>query len=500
MTNLQQAVTLYFKGANLKDTDSFSKSDPYAVLMQGSAVIGTTKAVLNTASPNWNEGFDVPYYFEANQDFTIMVYDDDGKGPRGDDLVAKVDFRLAHVMGSKGLTKTFPATPGSITVTAEPSATTGNDTVEIGFVGRKMRNMDMIGKSDPYFVLSRVQPNGSKTVLHKSETKDNTLDPVWRYTKTLKVSALTAADMSTKSLLFECFDEDTSSDESMGFVSFSFQELTEAHQKQTPFVLRNAKKEDFGQVLVAHLNIVKKPSFVDLLRGGLQINVAVAVDFTGSNGDPRQKTSLHYRNPNEPNQYMKAIMSVCDILLEYDSDKMVPAFGFGAREPNGNITHFFHLNQQQSPYVPGVQGVLDAYAHSLNTMQLAGPTNFSPTINSVRRLLAEQSGANTYTVLLILTDGEITDMEDTIDAIVASETAPLSIVIVGIGNGSDFQSMSQLDGDGGRLVDSRGRRSTRDIVQFVPFNRFVQAPPQALAAEVLKEVPNQVCQWSEMRH
>jgi hypothetical protein len=83
---------------------------------------------------------------------------------------------------------------------------------------------------------------------------------------------------------------------------------------------------------------VKKPSFVDYLRGGLQLNMAVAIDFTGSNGIPKAPTSLHFMNPNAPNQYQIAISGISQILLSYDSDKRIAAFGFGAK------THFNGLN------------------------------------------------------------------------------------------------------------------------------------------------------------
>jgi hypothetical protein len=42
-------------------------------------------------------------------------------------------------------------------------------------------------------------------------------------------------------------------------------------------------------------------------------------------------------------------------------------------------------------------------------------------------------------VLLIITDGEINDMPQTIDAIVASAQQPMSIIIVGVGS-ADFSS------------------------------------------------------------
>jgi copine 5/8/9 len=72
--------------------------------------------------------------------------------------------------------------------------------------------------------------------------------------------------------------------------------------------------------------------------------------------------------------------------------------------------------------------------------------------------------------MLILTDGAIHDMAETKKLIVQNSNLPLSIVIVGIGN-ADFENMNELDGDSG-LYNSYGQKCPRDIVQFVPFNKF----------------------------
>ena len=69
--------------------------------------------------------------------------------------------------------------------------------------------------------------------------------------------------------------------------------------------------------------------------------------------------------------------------------------------------------------------------------------------------------------MLILTDGEIHDMQQTVDSVVAAADLPLSIIIVGVGN-DNFASMKKLDGDSG-LIGSNGQKAKRDLVQFVPF-------------------------------
>ena len=69
-----------------------------------------------------------------------------------------------------------------------------------------------------------------------------------------------------------------------------------------------------------------------------------------------------------------------------------------------------------------------------------------------------------YTLLLIVTDGVINDMQQTKDAIVAAADLPLSIVIVGVGN-ADFSAMVELDGDDVQLTNSIGKPAGTSIVK-----------------------------------
>jgi hypothetical protein len=67
--------------------------------------------------------------------------------------------------------------------------------------------------------------------------------------------------------------------------------------------------------------------------------------------------------------------------------------------------------------------------------------------------------------LLIITDGAISDMDQTKEAITAACDASLSIIIIGVGKG-DFTNMIELDGDHDPTV-YRASFAPRDIVQFV---------------------------------
>lgn len=87
-------------------------------------------------------------------------------------------------------------------------------------------------------------------------------------------------------------------------------------------------------------------------------------------------------------------------------------------------------------------------------------------------------------------------MHNTKQAIVSASMLPISIIIVGVGN-ADFGAMDELDSDDVRLAVG-GRYAERDIVQFVPLNKFIGnngslLRSQAdLAKEVLAEIPAQM--------
>lgn len=86
-------------------------------------------------------------------------------------------------------------------------------------------------------------------------------------------------------------------------------------------------------------------------------------------------------------------------------------------------------------------------------------------------------------------------MNESAAAIIDAAYLPLSIIIIGVGN-ADFGKMEYLDGDDG-LIDNAGRRAKRDLVQFVPFNKY-RTNPTKLAEEVLYELPTQLCEYMRM--
>ena len=95
-----------------------------------------------------------------------------------------------------------------------------------------------------------------------------------------------------------------------------------------------------------------------------------------------------------------------------------------------------------------------------------------------------------YNVLVILTNGNINDMQDTVDLIVKGSRLAFSIIVVGIGNGS-FEDIRKLDVDHKSLTDRSGNKLQRDIVQFVPFSEYYNLP-QRIVKEFLVKISKEL--------
>ena len=131
--------------------------------------------------------------------------------------------------------------------------------------------------------------------------------------------------------------------------------------------LKKAKKSShLGQVEIENFMLTQEFTFLDYLKGGVELNVMCAIDFTASNGDPTKKESLHYISEDKLNQYQSAIHGVCDILLCYDADKKVPMYGFGGCPWGKSTSHCFSLTGKDSdPWAYGLDGIMGCYKYAL---------------------------------------------------------------------------------------------------------------------------------------
>ncbi|XP_020844789.1 copine-7 [Phascolarctos cinereus] len=511
-------VELRLSCRHLLDRDPLNKSDPSVVLLmqsQGQWVeVDRTEVIKSSLHPVFSKVFTLDYYFEEVQKLRFEAYDIHGHcsiGSQDDDFLGGVECTLGQIVAQKKMTRALLLKNGkhagksTITVIAE-EISGNNGYVELSFRAKKLDDKDLFSKSDPFLEIYRINDDQSEQLVYRTEVVKNNLNPVW---ETFKVSLNSLCSCEEKRPL-KCLVWDYDSRGKHDFIgefSTTFEEMQKALEEDKvqwdcvnpKYKTKKRNYKNSGVVILSDLKIHRVYSFLDYIMGGCQIHFTVAIDFTASNGDPRNSCSLHYINPYQPNEYLKALIAVGEICQDYDSDKKFSALGFGARiPPKYEVSHDFAINfNQDDDECEGIQGVVESYQSCLPKIQLYGPTNVAPIIAKVARMAAaeERTGeASQYYILLILTDGVVTDMADTREAIVRASYLPMSIIIVGVGN-ADFTDMQILDGDDGVLRSPKGEPVLRDIVQFVPFREFKNASATALAKCVLAEVPKQVVEY-----
>lgn len=499
--------------------DIMSKSDPKVQVLERHAnetewrVVGTTETIWDNLNPDFITSFSLDFHFEEQKYLLFKVFDINDKREKisNADFIGQAECTLNEIVGSPGqqLVRTLRVpdrkeSRGIILLRTEEEQENKSKLI-MKLSGHNLEDISgWFHKYKPFFYISRKLETGAAQRVYKSEhVKGKNVS--WNQFE-ISMQALCNSDFD-RPLTIEVWDNHSNgSHKYVATAEFSVRSITEGSLKSLPLVNPEKKKKKkayrgSGSIEIRELQIVREHSFLDFITGGCNISLVVAVDFTASNMNPMSPNSLHYLNPSGYNQYQAALHSVGEILLSYDSDKKVPMYGYGAKI-YGQVSHCFPMSMNPNdPEVFGLRGMMTAYANTLRAVELSGPTLFAQVIQTAV-LQAEASGVSQqnqqYFVLLILTDGEIHDMRETVDWIVRGSYAPLSIVIVGIGK-DNFANMVKLDADDEPLVDSRGTQMMRDIVQFVPF-RSVGNSPVRLAKEVLEEIPREIANFFKIRN
>ncbi|KAK2365103.1 protein BONZAI [Trifolium repens] len=523
-------VELSFSAYDLLDMDITSKSDPmlvvYAKKVDGNfEELGRTEVVTNCLNPEWIEKINIAFHFEIVQPLVFHVYDIDttyhGVSTKtlklnDQDFIGEATCNLSEIVTkqNRSLSLKFQSKNGNnsqknlgtITIRAEETVAS-RSVVEIIFRCSNLDNKDIFSKSDPFLRVSRMVESGGTIPICKTEVIDNNLNPKW------KPVCLNFQQFGSKLILDRCKIV-TSKFVSISKMQKSIADLEKlCHERKganfvMPLKRKGQEKVLKGQLFVDHYLEKEQFSFIDYISSGFELNFMVAIDFTASNGDPQKSDSLHYIDVSgRLNSYQKAIMEVGEVIQFYDSDKRFPAWGFGGHIHGGTVSHCFNLNGARgvssgvNSEVVGVEGIMDAYSKALRRVTLSGPTLFGPVINTAAQMAAESlSSYNStkYYVLLIITDGIVTDLQESINAVVNASDLPLSILIVGVG-GADFTSMEVLDADNARLINSTGHVAARDIVQFVPM-REVQKGNISVVQSLLEELPDQFLSFMRSRN
>ncbi|KAL3891969.1 hypothetical protein ACJMK2_004303 [Sinanodonta woodiana] len=208
------------------------------------------------------------------------------------------------------------------------------------------------------------------------------------------------------------------------------------------------------------------------------------IDYTMSNRSQGKNTfggkNLHTLGSLNPYQEVICILGEVLEPLNNAPEGAIPAFGFG-----DSITQdksVFKLKSEEGE-CRGFMEVLDVYEKITPTVRLGGPTNFAPLIEKAVEIV-KRSG-NMYHILVIVADGQVSNEEETRGSIERASDYPLSIIMIGVGDGP-WDTMDEFD-------DQLPQRRF-DNFQFVNFHEVMSTsknPQAAFALNALMEIPDQ---------
>ena len=172
---------------------------------------------------------------------------------------------------------------------------------------------------------------------------------------------------------------------------------------------------------------------------------------------------------------------------DFDDDHLIPCYGFGDSTTGESSVFSFYPGNRPAK---GLQALVQRYRELVPHVSLSGPTTFAPLIRQAMRHVYHNGME--FHLLLILADGQIssTCMQETMRAIEEASMFPISIVLIGVGDGP-WEAMHYFD-------DSLPSRQW-DNFQFVEFNRVLrlsasiaeQRREASFALNALMELPDQ---------
>ena len=145
--------------------------------------------------------------------------------------------------------------------------------VTLKFSGKKLDKKDLIGKSDPYFEISRLGEHGRATLVFRSEVKDNTLNPSWK-AFSVGVARLCNGDYQ-RPLGVAVYDSDSDgSFDVIGSFETSLARLSRGAGPENVYECINEKKakksskyKNSGTLVLESVDIVTVPTFLDYIQG-----------------------------------------------------------------------------------------------------------------------------------------------------------------------------------------------------------------------------------------
>ncbi|VDM12085.1 unnamed protein product [Wuchereria bancrofti] len=369
--------------------------------------------------------------------------------------------------------------------------------VILQFSGKNLQKKDkFFDETSVFFAIHKIENDKTKTELYRSEGIRDHSHPIWRpfnlhlrkiadnRNRLLEVSVMYRDEMNKIGLI--------------GSFLTTYAKMKYGPGEENVYNLINPKKKSkkkylkSGTMELIKFSDVSFYSFLDYITSGTQLHLVIAVDFS---------TNLSVNKLNDThtfdNDFDCAIKGIAGIIRDYNSSKMFPAFGLGAKIPSAlNNSKVFHLNFESKPYCRGIDRVLEAYKNARRKVMPSDRAEYSLVVNAVAKMAQNEGklGLHYFLLLIFASSSSIVNSEKMMDTVRNMTKAPISIIFLGrkVTELNTFHNTtgakkSELPGDDVSL--------NSDFVEFIDLNSIMiheTTPKQnakRIAERALRNVP-----------
>ncbi|KAN0025068.1 hypothetical protein ACTFIV_009480 [Dictyostelium citrinum] len=381
---------------------------------------------------------------------------------------------------------------GQIEIIAEEIPFSNNE-IYLGINGLNLDSKDLNGKSDPFFKVYKLDQYGKKKFVYESEVQKKTLNPNFNYISMPLVKW--CSNDITRELIIKVYDWNLiGKSEKIGICRLTTEQILDQSKSTKEFIIINKKKKA-GYLQVHFAKIIKKYSIMDYIAGGCQLSVMVAIDCSSSNS----KKKFHNFSENEESDYGSAIFKITDFLEDWPSNGSIEVLGFSGIIPNTDHKSYcfpFSLDPKNA-FVNSANDIFKLYYNNIDEITPTDPSKINEVFQyAINKSLppidqSEEQLNQKYTILLIFTDGDITDIEESYKILLNASELPLSIILVQIG---DCYNLSRKLNNLENYLDHHDLlnkpKPNRGIVNHVEYTKDIKRFYN-LEVDIMKNVPTQ---------
>ena len=522
----QQIIELSFVGINIQ----FSRNNPetstflklHCESNKHSYLVGETENVKNQSSPVYSRHIRIDYLSYSSQILKVQLWES-SKGSNS--MLGDSQIFLKQVIQTESSSK-IPIISSEGTLKGEVLISWSKVKIDksaycITINCLNVKNTDIFGKIDPFVKLYRPYdshvtyndhesiPDSLWCLVYQTEVAKSDLNPKygsfvisnWNLNRG-NPNVLIKAEIWSHSVIGR-----------HKMIGCSQTALSKVLSGPDRFLNTFDKKGKYsGTVSFVKFDQKRSLTLKEHKESGVSVRVFFAVNCSTSMEVFNKKKEVSPGSENSDTEIGKAIKTLEKVLSSISSGGRIGFLGFSALLNGCSSTSFSFNGNIRNPAISSPESALDLYDSLYKNLVPSKPTRIEPLIERMRLMVKYQdrNKKKVYTVLVVLTDGDINDQLKCVDRLVETSLDPVSILFVGIGK-TDFSKIEYLETgierrsthatnkqttqrDLSRLKDSKGKQGCRSIVKFVLYQNYAEKPKE-LEEAIVRELSRQMNEY-----